>query len=58
MLGLLDWSRMVSVGRRVVLLGSSVSKNLKLLTVNLTLWSKELVAKDEKVIKRDRKSVV
>ena len=51
MLGLLDRSRMVSIGRRVVLLGSSISKNLKLLTVNLTLWSRELVAKDEKVIK-------
>ena len=51
MLGLLNRSRMVSIGRRVVLLGSSISKNLKLLTVNLTLWSRELVAKDEKVIK-------
>ena len=36
MLGLLDWSKMVSVGRRVVLLGSSISKTLKLLLGSLT----------------------
>ena len=29
MLGLLDWSKVVSVGRRVVLLGSSIIKTLQ-----------------------------
>ena len=38
MLGLLDRSKVVSVGRRVVLLGSSISKTLKLLIGSLTQW--------------------
>ena len=38
MLRLLDRSKVVSVGRRVVLLVSSISKTLKLLMVNLTQW--------------------
>ena len=38
MLGLLDRSKVVSIGRRVVLLGRSISKTLKLLIGSLTQW--------------------
>ena len=36
MLGLLDRSRVVNEGRRIVLLGNSISKTLQLLMVSLT----------------------
>ena len=42
MLRLLDRSKVVSVGRRVVLLVSSISKTLKLLMVNLTQWQRKI----------------
>ena len=42
MLGLLDRSKVVSVGRRVVLLGSSISKTLKLLIGSLTQWQQRI----------------
>ena len=38
MLGLLEQSRVVNVGRRVALLGSSISKTLQLLIGDLILW--------------------
>ena len=38
MLGLLDWSKVVRVSRRVDLLGSSISKTLKLLMGSMTQW--------------------
>ena len=42
MIGLLDRSKVVSVGRRVVLLGSSISKTLKLLMGSLIQWKKKI----------------
>ena len=42
MLRLLDRSKVVSVGRRVVLLGCSISKTLKLLMGSLTQWQQRI----------------
>ena len=42
MLGLLDRSKVVRVSRRVVLLGSSISKTLKLLMGSLTQWQQKI----------------
>ena len=51
MLGLLDRSKVVSVGRRVVLLGSSISKTLQHLMGSLIQWQQNWLLKMEKLLR-------
>ena len=51
MLGLLEWSREVNIGRRVALLGSSISKTLQHLMGSLILAAENWLLKMEKLLR-------
>ena len=51
MLGLLEWSREVNIGRRVALLGSSISKTLQHLMGSLILTAENWLLKMEKLLR-------